>query len=587
MKEYENSTYRVILHFMPLRVKQSDYTLQIIKFGAECQITVFWGKSYQKCVIFSERWKFLVIHIFSHRSDRLSRVGNMDPETFITLIVIVLVLFLIFNNLRGLLMSEMGKPLPGPKPLPLVGNSFDVDLRNIHQSFAKMAKWYGAMFKVKLFRQDVILVNDSQLLKEMLASSAHGEFFNDRPFNAYSKYITYDNKSLVFGPASQKTFTMREIFMNGLNLSGDGNDRFEGIMDDIMKQFLHEINDTNKNDFDINPVIRKSFGNATSALLSGELSADQDWKLVYDFIDNVNLLGSYGNYGNSFVYEFMPFIRFVPGKFRDLLLASKKARDGLLERYYNSAKDEFDGEPVGTSGFTGALLRLRQEDNNKRGSDFVSEENVKSMVLDAVYTATETSATALLNSFALFIEHTDVVKKIQAEMDKVIGTGRLPRVSDKCRMPYLMATVWEVLRYASHIPLALPHRVTKNYSFKGYFIPRHAIVFPNIWYIHHDPTVWTDPWEFRPERFLDSTGDLLPPDHRLMQNVLPFSVGQRKCLGEAMGISKLFLYIGSMLQSFDLLPASSGELPDNDPRNYKSEGAMTVRDFMCRAVPRH
>ena len=160
----------------------------------------------------------------------------------------------------------------------------------------------------------------------------------------------------------------------------------------------------------------------------------------------------------------------------------------------------------------------------------IPEDHIKSMVLDTIFAATETSASALLNAFGLLIKYNDVAKKIQAEIDSVIGTGRLLRISDKNSMPYLMATIWEILRYTSHVPVLVPHRVLKNYNYRGYFMPKHALVIANIWYIHHDPKVWHDPWEFIPERFLDSEGNLLPPDHKLMQNVLSFSTGGRKCL---------------------------------------------------------
>ena len=42
-------------------------------------------------------------------------------------------------------------------------------------------------------------------------------------------------------------------------------------------------------------------------------------------------------------------------------------------------------------------------------------------------------------------------------------------------------------------------------------------ILPNLWGVHHDPAIWEDPWEFRPDRFLGSDGGLLPSDHKLMQ----------------------------------------------------------------------
>ena len=508
----------------------------------------------------------------------------MDLEFLLESIVIVIVLIVIINNTRAMFAGQVGRPLPGPRPLILVGNTFDVDRHNIHHSFEIIAKMYGALVKLSIFRQDVILVNDGTLLKEMFADSAHGDVFNDRPTNTYSKHITYDNKSLVFGPANSRTSAMRKIYLNALNLSGDGNERFEIIKEDALKQFISDISDTNNKDFDANLFIRKSLGNSTASLLTGKPADEEDWKLIFEFIDGVNLLASVEN---AFVYDVFPFVRFIPCRFRDYFRSTITTRDNLMERFYYKILDNFDRESDEIYGFTEALVKLSKDHKSKQDCDFISEDHVKSMVLDTIFGATETSASALHNAFGILVKYNDVAKKLQVEIDSVIGTGRLPRLSDKNNMPYLMATIWEVLRYTSHVPVLVPHRVLKTYNYRGYFMPKNALVIANIWYIHHDPKVWHDPWEFTPERFLDSEGNLLPPNHKLMQNVLSFSIGGRKCLGEAMGISKLFLYIGGVLQSFDLLPASSGELPDTDPRNYKrGVGVITVKDFMCRVLPR-
>lgn len=264
----------------------------------------------------------------------------MDLEFLLTSFVVVIVLILIIKRItRAMFAAEEGRPLPGPRPLILFGNTFDIDRHNIHNSFEKMAKWYGALVKLNIFRQDVILVNDAKLVREMFAESAHGDMFNDRQPNTYSKYITYDNKSLVFGIANRNTAVMRKLYHNALNLSGDGNEWFEIIKDDTLKQFISEIGDMNKKDFDISLILRKSQGNSTASMLTGKPAEDEDWKLIFNFIDSVNLMGFVGN---GFVYNIFPLIRFIPSRFRDYFRSTITARDNLLKSFFYKIVEKFD-----------------------------------------------------------------------------------------------------------------------------------------------------------------------------------------------------------------------------------------------------
>ena len=56
-----------------------------------------------------------------------------------------------------------------------------------------------------------------------------------------------------------------------------------------------------------------------------------------------------------------------------------------------------------------------------------------------------------------------------------------------------------------------------------YDIPKGAVVVPNLWHSHFNPSVWSEPRQFRPERFLDAAGKLSVPEH-----LIPFGVGQSK-----------------------------------------------------------
>ena len=86
--------------------------------------------------------------------------------------------------------------------------------------------------------------------------------------------------------------------------------------------------------------------------------------------------------------------------------------------------------------------------------------------------------------------HPDEQKKAQAELDRVVGTDRLPEFSDEDSLPYICALIKELLRWRSVVPLGIPHRSVEEDQYRGYRIPKGSIVIANIWYddFHLNPS---------------------------------------------------------------------------------------------------
>lgn len=58
-------------------------------------------------------------------------------------------------------------------------------------------------------------------------------------------------------------------------------------------------------------------------------------------------------------------------------------------------------------------------------------------------------------------------------------------------------------------------------EFRGYTIPKGTVIIPNLWSVHRDPTVWEEPDDFNPSRFLDDQGNLLRKEC-----FIPFGIGK-------------------------------------------------------------
>ena len=486
----------------------------------------------------------------------------------------IALLVIIWYNRRQ---NSSSHPPPGPKPLPLLQNLLSVDVYKLHISFAKLAEQYGRIFKVSLFGEQIVVINDIDMLRKAFLEEDYMDIFAGRPDHFTATYIFF-NSDIGFETYNKRTITLRKILQKGFKVFGEGVARFEYQMTEELDRFLAEIKSTNAEDFDISPLFKKSFANWMSALLTGTIAHVDDAEIVWDFDDSLNVLLSPGL--NAVLARF-PFLRNLPGKPGRLYRTCRTARDRLLRRFLclDSTESKTDH-----SGLLEELIQMQEEENKRAGYDVTGD--LRGVILDIFFAGVDSTMTALTNIFALLLKYPECSKKIVAEIDSIIGKSRAPSLDDRSHMPYTKAVILEAHRYTAEAPLTLPHTCTKDIVFEGYDIKKDSTVFANLWYIHHDEKVWGDPWSFRPERFLNSSGELLSADHDLRKAWVPFSIGRRACPGETLAMSRTFLYLASILQKFELKPPSSGRVPNVDPRCYAPGITIRVGNYLCQMLPR-
>jgi len=198
-----------------------------------------------------------------------------------------------------------------------------------------------------------------------------------------------------------------------------------------------------------------------------------------------------------------------------------------------------------------------------------------------IFRGTDTVAILLEWIMARMVLHPDIQAKAQQEIDTCVGDRRQVRDSDIPYLPFLQAIVKEALRLHPPGPLLSWARLAVHDCHVGkFFVPAGTTAMVNMWAIAHDPSIWRDPWAFKPKRFLDEGEDyvsIMGSDLRLA----PFGSGRRACPGKALGLASVHLWLAHLLHRFKWVPAQPVDLSERLRLSLEMKNPLA-----CRAIPR-
>ena len=170
---------------------------------------------------------------------------------------------------------------------------------------------------------------------------------------------------------------------------------------------------------------------------------------------------------------------------------------------------------------------------------------------DVVGGGFDTSASTASYAILYLIQHPEIVEKCRTELCKVAREdGDRLSMEAKSKCPYFMATIHEILRMSCVAPTGLLHLTKRESSIQGYAVPKDTIVIANLRQINFDSQEWPEPHQFRPERFLNANGDKAL-NTRACNEIATFSAGMRRCPGDKLGISMIFVLLGTLIKRYD------------------------------------
>ncbi|XP_055337264.1 cytochrome P450 2J4-like [Paramacrobiotus metropolitanus] len=460
------------------------------------------------------------------------------------------------------------KSIPGgPFPLPIVGNILEIDGKAPFESMEKWAHQYGKLFTMMMGSEVVLAIADLDLLKKAFKDDR----FSGRPENFFFDIWRSMGYPLGFAGLDGDVWKEHRRFsIHALKDFGFGKSAAEEQIQKEAGELLKTLLDSGGQPMDNHIPFSTATSNVTAIMMFGTSFSSQDSRFNY-FIEAESQ--NFKDFANMSVLDMIPWAVHIP-PFRSWVKNLRKRIEKQLELLHeliSEHKQYFD--PQNPRDYIDAFF------NEKDKSATFTDGQLLSNVQDLFSASFETTATFLRWAMLLMIHHPEAQRKVQEEIDRVIGRSGLIKSNDRSRLPYTEATILEIFRFANYIPFLLPHKTLEDVQFEGYTIRKDTTIMGLGWVINRDPALWKNPEAFIPERFLDDKGNV---NQSTASNVMIFSTGKRVCPGEPLARIETLLFFGSILQKFNITGEGSAK-----PSLSRVDGlTLTPEPYLMRAIPR-
>ncbi|XP_051140303.1 cytochrome P450 CYP82D47-like [Andrographis paniculata] len=429
-----------------------------------------------------------------------------------------------------------------------------------HFNLGALADKYGPAFTIRLGVRRALVVSSWELAKELYTK--HDVAISSRPLVRANKHLGYDFAQFgitPYGPywreirklANVELLSNRRVeLMNHVRLSELGH---------TMKELYRAWQDSKDPSGQLPVEMKQCIGDMNLNIVLSMVVGKRFYGDTPETKQCRRLMRELFYYSGLFVpADALPYLSWFDfGGLEKKMKDCAEEMDALVGKWL----DDHRRDPVDYSSkdfkprdFTDVMLSIVDKTDFK--ADYDVDTIIKSTIMALVAGGTDTTSIMIVWALSLLLNNRDVLKKAQEELDNKVGRERLVVESDINNLEYLQAIAKETFRLFPAGSLGGPREFSEDCVVGGYHIPKGTWLIVNLWKLQRDPTVWIDPTEFKPERFLTKHKDISIKGSDF--ELIPFGAGRRICPGADFGIQMLHLGLARFLQAFDF----SSELVD-------------------------
>ncbi|TXG50170.1 hypothetical protein EZV62_022694 [Acer yangbiense] len=428
---------------------------------------------------------------------------------------------------------------PGPKKLPLIGNLHQLDGSCLpHLSLERLSNQYGPLMFLQLGSIPTLVISSADVARDVFKS--HDVVFSGRPDLFAANRFSYGCKNISFAPYGDYWREVRKIAILEL-LSSKRVQTFQAVRSEevgLMLQFIAQSSGPiNLSRLTLllanNIVFRVTFGKRLDD------GGDSGASIESLMRETQAMLGSPN------VADFFPWMKWI-NKFNGREKSLEKyfrELDKLLDEEIQEHHDQKRPEPE-REDLVDVLVRLQKDSSQPIA---LTNDHIKAVLTDIFVAGTDTSSATLTWTMTELLKNSSAMERAQNEVRGVVKGKDKVEEDDLPKLMYLKLVLKEALRLHPPAPLLVPRETTQDCTVGGYTIPSKTRVIINAKAIATDPKHWENPYEFRPERFLNSSIDFKGQHFEL----IPFGVGRRGCPGINFAIPLVELALANLLYRFD------------------------------------
>ncbi|KAG1723371.1 cytochrome P450 [Suillus paluster] len=425
--------------------------------------------------------------------------------------------------LRAKIRSKSRLPLPpGPPGNWLFGTP--LPRTNQSQQFAEWINTYGPIISLRIGPKIMVIIGRYQESVDIMEKE--GSLLADRPRAVAAGEILSRGLHLILAPAGEQFHRLRRAAHT--HLQAKAAESYVPIQMNAARNVILDILN--------NPKGHQAAANRYTASIILRIIVIQKMLKRFQMLMRPGAL----------LVERYPILKYVPG-YGTELEQWRREESQLFHDQLDRVLRELATSKAGPS-FARYLLE-------NQSSHKLSDEEMAYLAGSLFGVGSDTTAVAIMVVVMASACYPKAQEKVQEELDVVISRDRAPTFDDYNSLPQIEAFMLECLRWRPMTTLGFTHRALTDIPYiQG------AIVFGNHWAISRDPSVYPNPDQFDPQRWLNTDGkirdDLKFPS---------FGFGRRICPGQHIANRSIFINAALLLWSFKIT---------QDPENPIDESGL-------------